>query len=123
MTRAMKGTLIGILAIVILMLAFSEITGRITNSRIHKRVAYWKSLVDKELPPGSAKESVQQWGKDHHLNLIWVSSKNLFDANVEQIPVVGIGFPCDEWNIIIEIYIGNDGKSVRREVYSVGSCI
>jgi hypothetical protein len=63
MRRAMKRTLTGILAIVVLMLAFSEITGRITYSRIHKRVSYWESLVDKELPPGSAKESVQQWGK------------------------------------------------------------
>jgi hypothetical protein len=116
--------LIGILAMVALTLVFSEVTERITYNRIQKRIAYWESLVDKELPSGSSKERVEQWGRDHHLKFFeLIPSKNFFDANVEQIPAVGIGFPCSDWNIIVDIYMGNDAKSIGRKVHTVGSCI
>ena len=118
----MKRILIGIVAIVVFMYIFSEVTGHITNSRIQKRITYWKSLIDTEVPIGTVREKVEQWGRQRHLGLGWIDSKKFFDANVEQIPNVGIGVPCSAWNIIIDIYMGNDGRSIRREVHSVGSC-
>jgi len=119
----MKKVLITIIVIVITLCVFSVVTGHITNSRIQKRTTYWKSLIDAEIPTGTTKEKIEQWGKQRGLHLTWIPDRNFFDANVEQVPESGIGFPCSEWNIIVDIYIGKDNASVKGEVSTVGSCV
>ena len=119
----MKKILLGIVTIILFLGIVYTLTGQITHNRIQKRVAYWESLIDKEIPTGTRKENVEQWGQQQHLKLEWIPSKNMLDANVEQLPDAGIGFPCSSWNIIVDIYIGNDGSSLRRKVHSIGNCI
>jgi hypothetical protein len=119
----MKKILLGIVIIVVCLCIFSGITGHITNSRIQKRIAYWKTLISEEIPIGTTKERMEQWGKQRHLNLTWIPSRNFFDTTVERVPDAGIGFPCSEWNIIIDIQMGNNGTSAKQKVHSVGSCV
>ena len=121
----MKKILVGIMAVAIIIFVsiYLEVTERITDSRIQERIAYWESLIDTEVPSGTRKETVEYWGKQRQLNLNWIPDKNIFRAKVDQIPVAGIRFPCSEWNVIIDIYIGNNGKSLRREVRPFGICL
>ena len=121
----MKNFLIVIIGIIAILAIYSVITGRITDSRISNQVEHWKSVLDAEIPIGTSKEKVEEWGKKRHISNSWelIPGKNFFNANVAQVPDAGIGFPCSQWNTIIEVYIGADGKSNKREVYSVGSCI
>lgn len=100
-----------------------SITSNITNNRVQKRLTYWRSLLDDELPAGTPKETVERWGRQRNLPLSWISDRNFFNANVEQVPDAGFGFPCAEWNVIIDIYVDAEGKTNKQDVHVVGSCI
>ena len=113
------GTLILIGSILI----YTEITSVITQGRTVNRAYYWKTSINKELPLGSSEQAIKEWGLGRNLHLEFSPNRNSYEANVEQVPVVGMSFPCSEWNIIVDIYVGMDGKSSKQDVHMVGSCI
>jgi hypothetical protein len=119
----MKRILIIFVSIIAMIFIYSVITGWITNYRIQKREAYWKLVIDSEIPNGTTKERLIDWLKQRHLNSTWISGQNVFDENVEQISDAGIGFPCGSWDIIIDISLGDNNKTVGRRIHSVGACL
>lgn len=102
---------------------FSAITGQITHQRIQERKSYWTKLMETEIPIGSTSQEIEEWNKRHDLNMRWVGGRDFYNGNVEQVPDAGIGFPCSQWNVIIDIHVGLDGKSTSQNVHSVGTCI
>ncbi len=131
MKKSTKLMLKIVLVVLASLLIIGGITRHITNNRIDKRVVYWESLIDSEMPAGSSIKLVKQWGKKRNISASIITgnkfqppeAKQIFYSNVESIPDAGIGFPCSSWNIIIEIYFGQDEKYVGRRVHAVGSCI
>jgi hypothetical protein len=112
----MRKVLISTVIIVVCIFIFLKTTGHITESRIQKRIAYWQSWIDSELPIGATKVSVEEWLKQHP-NFKEQNPGISFKGVVEEIPVVGIRFPCSSWKIGIDIYIGQEGTYIKREVY------
>ena len=119
----MRGSLIILVLIVVMVCIYLITTGFITNYRIQKREAYWKSEINSEIPNGTSKEKLIEYLNQRNLNSSWIPGQKVFNENVEQIPDAGIGFPCGSWNIIIYIFLGDDNRTKGNEIHSVGSCI
>ena len=101
------------------------ITRQMTFSRINERKAYWEAAIDSEIPTGTTKESIETWATSRHLKdrLVWEPDKSLLEVNVERVPNAGILFPCSDWNLIFNLYLGETGTLIRREVHVIGSCV
>ncbi|WP_026223521.1 hypothetical protein [Methylosarcina fibrata] len=93
------------------------------STQLNERTKFWKSELAHNIPTGTPKEKALQWGKEHQVKFAFLEKQNWLYANVERVPDSGIGFPCSEWNIILKVFLGADGKSVGNEVNAVGSCL
>jgi hypothetical protein len=93
------------------------------NHVLQERVAYWRSALSQGVPNGSSKEMALKWAKDRKVNFDYLEQQHWLYANVEQVPVSGIPFPCSQWNIILIVSFDATAHSVKNEVSTVGTCI
>jgi hypothetical protein len=73
------------------------------NSHARERAEFWKAELARDIPPGTAKDNAIQWGKDRNVKFDFLEKQRMLYANVEHVPDSGIGFPCSDWNIILEV--------------------
>ena len=125
----MNKVMISVLAVVVLCGGFFLVRSHeerekgITQSRIQKSVEYWESVLNTELPAGTAERMVQEWGERRQIQLGWSSNTSTYHGNVDKIPDTGFGFPCSEWHVLIDIVLGKDGAVVGHKVHSAGDCL
>ena len=93
------------------------------NHVLQERVAYWRDTLSLGVPSGSSKEMAVGWAKGRQIEFDYLEQQHWLYANVEQVPVSGIPFPCSQWNIILKVSFDATGHSVKNEVSTVGTCI
>jgi hypothetical protein len=93
------------------------------NHVLQERIAYWRDTMSQGVPHGSSKETALAWAKEHNVKFDYYEQQHWLYANVEQVPVSGIPFPCSQWNIILTVSFDATGHSVNNEVSTVGSCL
>jgi hypothetical protein len=94
-----------------------------TQPQLQERVHFWRDSLAKEVPIGTNKERIMEWGAAHHFKFDYLEKQHWLYANVEAVPEKGIPFPCSQWNIILEISIDKTGHSTNNEVSTVGTCL
>jgi hypothetical protein len=90
---------------------------------LDEHVTHWRQIVADELPIGSTKESILSWGKQHKVEFMQLTETRLYAPHLEKVPVGWPGLPCWEWNIVIDIALGENGLSTQQRIFPVGSCI
>jgi len=93
------------------------------NHVLQERIAYWRDAMSQGVPHGSSKETALEWVKGHNVKFDYYEQQHWLSANVEQVPVSGIPFPCTQWNIILTVSFDATGHSVNNEVSTAGSCL
>jgi hypothetical protein len=93
------------------------------NHILQERVSYWRDALSEGVPIGSSKEAALEWGKSHKVKFDYLEQQHWLYANVEQVPVSGIPFPCSHWNIILKISFDTSDHSMSNEVSQVGTCV
>lgn len=91
--------------------------------QLKERVKFWQETLNKEVPVGTSKGRIIDWGTAHHVKFDYLEQQQWLYANVEAIPERGIPFPCSQWNIILKISIDKAGNSTNNEVSTVGTCL
>jgi len=86
------------------------------------KIANWQTLLTSEIPIGSTKDQVIQWGEKRGIKFTFLEQQQELYAIAEKIPDPS-GIICTEWNITIQIGIGANGISTNQKVGSVGACI
>jgi len=94
------------------------------DDRLRSENAYWTSTLDREVSIGELKTDAQAW-----VQLQVPAGRANFDP-VERkfIGVVDnihepIGYPCSDWDLVVEITIGTDDRVTARRVTTSGACI
>src|SRR6185437_1976142 len=105
-----------------LLMALSLASCEQGTSNVHERMEVWSQRVAK-LPAGSSSPQIQLWAKSYKVNFMFLPQQRQFSANVESVPVKGIGFPCSAWNIIVIVSVDQSGHSTKNIVQSVGTCV
>jgi len=93
------------------------------RTEIDARVQHWKSVLQTVAPVGATRSDLEAWSKANGFNFHYLPQQQELYANVEQVPVRGLKFPCSQWNIIAEIKLDVDGHATGNKVSAVGTCI
>ena len=114
-----------LLVTVLLALAaiFSAIFSKSGANNVPQQISYWRQKLTSEVPVGSPKDYVLLWAKNNSVDFVLDVHRNTLFANVGRVPDTGIGFPCSEWNILIDLTLGRDNKVSTETVHSAGSCL
>ena len=112
--------------VVVSLIAWREVTSRLTSDRIRNRTAYWTSAVDLGVPIGEPRDHAERWLR----RTTRVGDGDVYDpdqhalvASAETVQVVGSKFPCAAWVIVIEIQLSPDGRVTSRNVRDSGICV
>jgi len=97
--------------------------GNNENLKLDERVQHWKLVLDENVPLGTSKEAIDKWASENSIEFSENPTLMKLFANVEQVPDTGIGFPCSEWNIILEVQLDKNRLSKSNSISTVGSCI
>jgi hypothetical protein len=89
---------------------------------VESRVSHWNALLSSEIPLGSKKNDVLIWGSNHDVSFDYLEKQHILYAVSEKVKDPR-GFPCDEWNIIIQISLNKKDVSIKQTVEAVGTCI
>ncbi|TKB45972.1 hypothetical protein [Thalassotalea mangrovi] len=108
-----------ILTIIILLSACSKNN----NHLLDERMQYWEITLESNVTKGTSRESIKQWALKNSIEFFENPETKSLYANVETIADSGIGFPCSEWNIILEIQLDDNEVSIGHSISSVGTCV
>ena len=121
----MLGALVLGIAVVSL-IAWGEVTSRLTSDRIRNRTAYWTSAVGQGVPIGEPRDQAERWLR----RTPQVRDADVYDpdrhalvASIETVQVIGAKFPCAAWVILVEIQLGPDDRVTSRKVRNSGICV
>ena len=84
------------------------------NAKSEERAEYWKKMIDKDLPPGTSEENINNWGSAHGIEIMHRGGGSLY-AIVEVIQPE-VPFPCSERKIYVDIPMNEKQESVENKV-------
>ncbi len=90
-------------------------------SPVGERVAYWQSVVDKNIPPGSSVDSVMKWAATRGLKLIFYPDAAQLAGSLEYVPVHD--WACKGWSISLASSLSPSGAVQHSTVRTYGNCL
>jgi hypothetical protein len=89
--------------------------------KLEEKTEAWKKIIELELPLGTEKSKILDWGKENNSEFISYNDKTTLVAVLETIEDPGIA--CSHWTIMMSVEFNGENKSLKNTVTKSGTCL
>jgi hypothetical protein len=91
------------------------------SNTVRQRQAYWREVIQKEVPPGTPLITLQQWAAAKSIHLGDVSEKRTVSGSAEYVSTNDL--VCKGWSITLEFRLAPDNTVANEDAKTFGNCL